>query len=55
MNMNKVNMSLDEIINNSRRNKKDLGVVKGREGNSHFQKNHRDGFRRRGKFNIRNF
>ena len=38
-NLNKVNMSLDEIINSQRRNKKDISVVRGgRQGGYNFNK-----------------
>jgi hypothetical protein len=50
MSMNKVNMSLDEIINNSRRNKRPLEVVKGHRGNQRNQNN----FSNRKSFNSRN-
>ena len=43
MSLNKVNMSLDEIINNSRKHKKPLEVVRGqydrKNGNYHNRKN----------------
>lgn len=48
-NLNKVNMSLDEIINNQRRNKKDINLVKGaRQGG--FNQNRRPNFKPRRNF-----
>jgi hypothetical protein len=48
-NLNKVNMSLDEIINNQRRNKKDINVVKGaRQGG--YNQNRKPNFKPRRNF-----
>ncbi len=49
--MNKVNMSLDEIINNTRKNKRKLEVVK---GDSMRFRSQRGGFRGRRNLNFRN-
>ncbi len=50
MSMNKVNMSLDEIINNTRKNKRPMQVIKGRGGFNRKERN----FQNRRNFNSRN-
>jgi hypothetical protein len=46
-NLNKVNMSLDDIINNQRRNKRNLQIVKSDRPSNFNRKNGNNDFRRR--------